>query len=92
MHALDDRANLGIARRPLQTIFEQGGDYRMALDQRQFASQTGQDERIAPQTCRGVEHDRANAGLNPDSLGNHLPAAAAKKSAMGDRAFDKIDP
>ena len=76
-HPRHDRRHIEILRRPRQTILQQGTDQRLTLDQAHLAPQTRQHERILAQTRRRIQHPRAHALSDADSLGNHLPAATS---------------
>lgn len=91
-HPRGDRRHVGIAPGALQAILEQGGDQRLALDQGYLATQAGEDEPIPAQAGRGIQDARADAWLDADRLGDHLPAAAAELAPVGAGAFDEIDP
>ncbi len=77
---------------PLQTVGQQRGDHRLALDQGHLAAQGSQHEGVPPQPGRGIQHPRAYRPADTHRPCHHLPRPAAVLAAMGQGAFDKIDP
>ncbi|MNZ99835.1 hypothetical protein D3C78_1191750 [compost metagenome] len=92
MHARHNRRYLKIFGRACQTVFEQGPDQRLTLDQAHLTAQARQHEAILAQACRGIQHSGAHALGDAHGLGNHLSTAAAIQPAMGRAALNEIHP
>ncbi|MNX85132.1 hypothetical protein D3C86_1169580 [compost metagenome] len=91
-HARHDRRHVEIFRATGQAVFQQGTDQRLTLDQAHLATEAGQHERILAQPRRGIQHPRAHALGDANSLGDHLSAATTIQPAMGRTALDEVHP
>jgi hypothetical protein len=89
-HALGDRGDLGHAAGALETVEQQGGDDGVALDEGDGRAPRREDESVAAQARRGVDHAGAVTAARARGAGQGLIALRALAGAMTGAAGDEF--